>query len=392
PPWMAGVPQMQDAFCGRQRAVSVIPDDSLSAHRRRIVMHYTEITQGFAGLDETNLPRHGTRAQWSAGNGRTWAIVLAAGAGTRLRLLTTNPAWIPVPKQYCSLDSGPSLLRQALARAFSIVPRWRTSVVVAEQQVQWWGPLARELPGTVAVQPEDRGTAIGILLALVRILERDPNARVVILPADHHVIDERALTRTLRNAIGALLYGHAYIVPVSLGMSGLLGIAKFVEKPARAHAARLIAAGALWNTFIMVANARELLELLRGCEPTVVADLQRCLQDGLSEDGPAPALRELYRRLPVLDFSRDIAQWNSAAFSALRAPACGWTDLGTVDRVRKALWQHAKAPGTGSATAGCELPALSLAHALRSERLPGQAGRDLPNELGVSAIEMMSAR
>ena len=47
-------------------------------------MHFTEITQDFAGLDETNLPRHGTRAQWSAGNGRTWAIVLAAGAGTRL--------------------------------------------------------------------------------------------------------------------------------------------------------------------------------------------------------------------------------------------------------------------------------------------------------------------
>ena len=371
-------------------------------------MHFTEITQDFAGLDESNLPRHGTRAQWSAGNGRTWAIVLAAGAGTRLRLLTTNPAGIPVPKQYCSLDSGPSLLEQALARAFSVVPRWRTSVVVAEQQVQWWAPLARELHGTVAVQPEDRGTAIGILLALIRILERDPNARVVILPADHHVIDERALTRTLRNAIGALLYGHAeivllgvapegpdpelgYIVPAGLGVSGLLGIAKFVEKPARAHAARLIAAGALWNTFIVVANGRELLELLRGCEPTVVADLQRCLQDGLSDDGPTPALRELYRRLPVLDFSRDVAQWNSAAFSALRAPACGWTDLGTVDRVRKALWEHAKTPGTESSAAGSELPALSLARALRSERLPGQAGRDLPDELGVSAIEVMPA-
>jgi mannose-1-phosphate guanylyltransferase len=183
-------------------------------------MHFTEITQDFAGLDETNLPRHGTRAQWSAGNGRTWAIVLAGGAGTRLRLLTMNPAGIPVPKQYCSLDSGPSLLQQALARAFSVVPRWRTSVVVAEQQVQWWGPLARELPGTVAVQPEDRGTAIGILHALVRILERDPNARVVILPADHHVIDERALTRSLRNAIGALLYRHAEIVCSGLAPEG----------------------------------------------------------------------------------------------------------------------------------------------------------------------------
>lgn len=368
-------------------------------------MHFTEITQSFAGLDESNLPKQGTRAQWSAGNGKTWAIVLAGGAGTRLRVLTTNPAGIPVPKQYCSLDTGPSLLNHALHRAFGIVPRWRTSVVVAEQHAQWWAPLAQELPGRIAVQPEDRGTTIGILLALVRILDCDPDARVVVLPSDHHVIDEQALTRALRNAVGALLYRHAelvllgvapespdpelgYIAPAGLATSGLLGIAKFVEKPTRAQAATLIAEGALWNTFIIVANGRELLELLRSRDASVVAELRRCALDGRSTDGATRELRELYRGLPVLDFSRDVAQWNPAAFSALRAPACGWTDLGTVDRVRKAVYLHAKttAPTTGSLTS-----ALSFTHALASEVLPAHAGRDLADELGVSTVEMMSA-
>ena len=371
-------------------------------------MHFTEITQDFAGLDETNLPRQGTRAQWSAGNGKTWAIVLAGGAGTRLRVLTTNPAGIPVPKQYCSLDSGPSLLHHALQRAFGVVPRWRTSVVVAEQHAQWWSPLAGELPGRIVVQPEDRGTAVGILLALVRILDCDPDARVVVLPADHHVIDERALTRALRTAIGALLYGHAeivllgvapdapdpelgYIAPAGLSVSGLLGVAKFVEKPTRAHAARLIAEGALWNTFIVAANGRELLELLRAREPSVVAELRRCALEGGSADTATPALREVYRRLPVLDFSRDVAQWNPAMFSALRAPACGWTDLGTVDRVRKALWLHAKNLVADSPETQPDTPALSLARALKSERLPAHASCDLTDELGVSTVEMMSA-
>jgi mannose-1-phosphate guanylyltransferase len=351
-------------------------------------MHLTPTTQDFAG------------------KGKTWAIVLAAGAGTRLRALTTNPAGIPVPKQFCSLSSGPSLLHQALQRAFGVVPRWRTSIVVAEQHAQWWGPLAEELPGSIAVQPDDRGTAIGILLALVRILERDPDARVVVLPSDHHVIDEHALTRALRNAIGALLTRHAeivllgvapdgpdpelgYIAPAGLATSGLLGVAKFVEKPARALAAKLIAEGALWNTFIVVANGRELLELLRACEPSVVSDLRRCVLAGRSADGATPALRELYRHLPVLDFSRDVAQWNPGMFCALRAPACGWTDLGTVDRVRKALWQR---PKTEAASTAGDSSALSLAHALGAERLPGQAGRDLPDQLGVRAVEMMPAR
>lgn len=367
-------------------------------------MHYTDIAQDFLGVDETNLPAQGTRARWSASNGKTWAIVLAGGAGTRLRPLTVNRAGVPVPKQYCSLETGPSLLRVALQRAFTVVPRRRTSVVVAEQHAQWWNPLARELPVvSIAVQPEDRGTATGILLALLRILERDPNARVVVLPSDHHVVDEGALTRSLANAIGALLYRRAeivllgvtpdsldtelgYIAPAGPPTNGLLSVAEFVEKPARTHAAKLIAAGALWNTFMVVANGRELLELMRAREPSVVADLHRAL-----ERGTTPTLREIYCRLPALDFSRDIVQRNPPAFSAIRMPACGWTDLGTVDRVRKLLRMKTKSFGTAASMTGAEPAPISLARALWTERLPAHASCDLTDELGVGAVEMMPA-
>ena len=367
-------------------------------------MHYTDIAQDFLGVDESNLPQQGARARWSASHGKTWAIVLAGGAGTRLRPLTVNRAGVPVPKQYCSLDAGPSLLRGALQRAFSVVPRRRTCVVVAEQHAQWWSPLARELPVvSIAVQPEDRGTATGILLALLRILERDPNARVVVLPSDHHVVDEEVLTRSLANAIGALLYRRAeivllgvtpdhpdtelgYIAPDGPPTNGLLGVAEFVEKPARTHAARLIAAGALWNTFMLVANGRELLELLRAREPSVVADLHHAL-----ERGATPTLREIYCRLPVLDFSRDIVQRNPPAFSAIRVPACGWTDLGTVDRVRTTLRLKAKTFATAVATTDAAPAPVSLARALWAERLPAHASCDLTDELAVSAVEMMPA-
>jgi CTP:molybdopterin cytidylyltransferase MocA len=62
-----------------------------------------------------------------------WAIVLAAGEGTRLRSLTINSSGTPVPKQFCSLYEGPCLLREALDRAKSIALPERTCVVVAEQ-------------------------------------------------------------------------------------------------------------------------------------------------------------------------------------------------------------------------------------------------------------------
>jgi mannose-1-phosphate guanylyltransferase len=63
----------------------------------------------------------------------TWVIVLAAGEGTRLSSLTTNARGEAVPKQYCSLNGGPSLLQEALRRAQRIVPRERVCAVVARQ-------------------------------------------------------------------------------------------------------------------------------------------------------------------------------------------------------------------------------------------------------------------
>src|SRR5262245_29208838 len=71
-------------------------------------------------------------------HGNTWALVLAAGEGTRLASLTTGADGRSTPKQYCSLDGGRSLLGDALARAELLVPRERIVVVVARQHEALW--------------------------------------------------------------------------------------------------------------------------------------------------------------------------------------------------------------------------------------------------------------
>ena len=49
------------------------------------------------------------------------------------------------------------------------------------------------------------------------------------------------------------------------------------------------------------------------------------------------ALAGLYEVLPTLDFSRQVLQGRESLLRVLRVPACGWTDLGTPDRVGKSL-------------------------------------------------------
>jgi mannose-1-phosphate guanylyltransferase len=134
-----------------------------------------------------------------------WVVVLAAGDGNRLCSVTTNGTGDAVPKQFCSLRGGPSLLLETLERAESVAARDCICVVVASQHRRWWGSMLSRTPSAnVIVQPMNRGTANGIRLPLLHIEARDPDARIVILPSDHYVRDEPILVTALESALGRL--------------------------------------------------------------------------------------------------------------------------------------------------------------------------------------------
>ncbi len=201
----------------------------------------------------------------------TWALVLAAGEGSRLRSLTRNEQGVVLPKQFCSLQGGPCLLQEALQRAASIAPLQRICSVVAEQHRQWWTPLLSYLPEqNVISQPQNRGTAFGILLPLLRIIERDPDATVVLLPADHYLSAEK----------------------------------------------------------IMAASVRTLLSLFDGRFATTIAALRGF--------GGAD-LDSVYQNLRSMDFSKDVLQGRESILRVIGVAHCGWTDLGTPERVGRIL-------------------------------------------------------
>jgi mannose-1-phosphate guanylyltransferase len=276
----------------------------------------------------------------------TWALVLAAGEGSRLRALTTHGG-VAVPKQFCSLRGGPSLLQEALLRAEAIAPRQRVLTIVAEQHRRWWETALWTLPKrNIVVQPRNRGTANGLLLALLHIAERDPEARVAILPSDHYVQDEAVLARVLRQAAGnvggdsANLYllgispdeadpELGYIVPGSRDSSGVLRVAQFVEKPSAPMARTMMDRGALWNAFILVGAARGFIALFEQRYLELVKDMRLAIKAG--------AVSDLYARLPELDFSRDVLEGSESLLRVQPVPSCGWSDLGTPTRVSQAL-------------------------------------------------------
>ncbi|MFI4889432.1 MAG: sugar phosphate nucleotidyltransferase [Steroidobacterales bacterium] len=289
------------------------------------------------------------------GDGPTWALVLAAGEGSRLRSLTTTDAGTSIPKQFCSLRDGPSLVQEALVRAQMLTLPRNVCAIVAAQHERWWLPQLASLPAAnIFVQPLNRGTANGILLPLLLLLERDPGARVVLLPSDHHVQDEAILARSMRKATEQLHRGAdevlllglepdeadpqlGYIVPDHGGSQGNLRVVQFVEKPTTMQARQLISHGALWNTFIVASTARALLKLLLRSVPGIVKAMQTAVRQDLQSHGKSRAVAQLYDRLPGVDFSRDILAEQFPFLRVLAVPPCGWSDLGTPERVERAL-------------------------------------------------------
>jgi mannose-1-phosphate guanylyltransferase len=283
--------------------------------------------------------------------GEIWGLVLAAGDGTRLAALTLDRDGRPVPKQFCALAGEGTLLEQTFQRIGRIVPSRRIVTVVAERHRRYWErAFSRLQPENVVVQPENRGTAAGILLPLLAILERDPDARVVMTPSDHYVADERTLQGSIAEALSALerpldrilLLGvspdspdgeYGWIVPRGGRTAEPYPVERFVEKPDPPAAEELARNGGVWNSFILVARARTLLELFRERAPALLAGMAAIRE--LPEAEQAAAVAELYREQPVTDFSRDLLQGSERRLGLVIVPPCGWSDLGTPERVRR---------------------------------------------------------
>jgi mannose-1-phosphate guanylyltransferase len=318
--------------------------------------------------------------------GRPWALVLAGGDGNRLRALTTKPCGSAVPKQFCSLHGGQSLLEDAFDRASAITDAPHIATIVAWQHRQWWSEIERVAhlsPGNVIVQPRNRGTAIGVLYSLLNILLRDPRARMLLLPADHYVRDEAALrsallaaiARTSRDPRPVLIGIEPDEIDVELGYilpnpSDPLSVARFVEKPDEARAAQIIDAGGLWNSFIIAASAQALVDLYLPRYAPLVTEMQLILSRGFAAGSPTaswPATVDLYNRLPELDFSRDLLQGQEHKLCVLRAPTCGWSDLGTPRRVGETLRRMRAAEHGHRRMESTRPPYINLAvqHALR---------------------------
>lgn len=286
---------------------------------------------------------------------KPWSIVLAGGTGRRLASITGG-----VPKQFWRPAGGASLLETTLARLAPLSDPGHTVVVVDRSHRPYTGSISPDRAATLVLQPSDRGTATGALLSLLPVVDADPDAIVLLTPADHGVRHEdrfrlgviRAVQHVEENG-GVVLFGvaptrasddYGWIVPgTGRGVRDFRLVRDFVEKPPSSEAGRLLESGGVWNTMVVVARASTLWAMFHEHLNELAQVFEAALK--LTSRERDEFLSMAYSNLRPWDFSRDLLGVAHNLLVYTWPSAIGWTDLGTPERLHKWFRGVSKAGG-----------------------------------------------
>lgn len=183
-------------------------------------------------------------------------------------------------------------------------------------------------PNLLVIQPYNRETLPGMLLTLLCIQARDPDARVAIFPWNHLITEENVFMAHVLEGIGFLdehpqllillgippdrpETGFGWIEPAeTIALRGgyrLLQVAGFQEKPDLSTAQRLYVEGGFWNSLVLLAGLRTLRHSIQTALPHLWARFQT-IGGALSNAREGSALEDVYRGMRPVDISRHLLQ------------------------------------------------------------------------------------
>ncbi|GHB10040.1 mannose-1-phosphate guanylyltransferase/mannose-6-phosphate isomerase [Salinicola rhizosphaerae] len=287
-------------------------------------------------------------------------VVLAGGAGTRLWPMSRAS----LPKQFLPVCGIESMLLETLERFRPLEPS--DPIVVCQEAHRFL--VAEQLreggwQADILLEPAMRNTAPAIGLAALQSLERDADATLLVLPADHAIRDPAALLNALTPAVEAARRGklvtfgitpdraetgYGYIEAVEAPASDrAVGVSRFVEKPDAETAESYLASGRyLWNSGMFVMQASQYLEALGQARPEMLAAVEAAWQGRQADLDFLRVDTEAFSRCEAE--SIDYAVMEATEDACVVALDAGWSDVGSW----QALWEISTRDEQGNASLG----------------------------------------
>ena len=308
---------------------------------------------------------------------RVVPVILSGGTGTGLWPMSREL----FPKQLLPLLAEVSLLQQTAWRVqgheFSaplLMCGEEHRFAVAQQM--------RDLgiePRAIVLEPVGRGTAPPIAVAARLVAADDPDAVMLVLPSDHAVGDPTAFAEAVRAAAAVAVEGHlvGFGVPATRPETGfgyirsgvgLVGhdtayeVKDFVEKPSRAFARDLVAAGDwTWNSGMFVFPPRLFLDELERLRPDVLEAVTGALRTARVDLDFVRLDEREFTRSPTVSVDHAVMEHTGRA--AVVNADFGWNDVGSWS----GLWQMGDRDQNGNVVLGDVLTDASSGCYLRAD-------------------------
>ena len=275
-------------------------------------------------------------------------VIMAGGVGSRFWPLSTPD----YPKQFIDiLGCGRTLIQLTVDRFKGICPMSNFWVVTNAKYVDIVKQQLPDIPAEhILAEPAARNTAPCIAWACWSIKKEDPQANVVVTPADAVVMNPEEFRRVIGNALAFTDSNNAIVtigikpsrpetgfgyVEASDAVSGeICKVNAFKEKPDHETAEKYIQAGNyLWNAGIFVWNIETIVDCIQKYKPIIASQMSEIVDSKHDTDSKLYTLHsKLNEVFPQCEkISIDFAVMEPAAADGIvyTHPAdFGWSDLG----------------------------------------------------------------
>jgi mannose-1-phosphate guanylyltransferase/mannose-6-phosphate isomerase len=275
-------------------------------------------------------------------------VVLSGGVGSRLWPVSREL----FPKQFLPLTGTASLLAQTLRRTSALAEVGAPIIVCNDEHRFLVAEQLRQSgvqPAAILLEPVGRNTAPAVAVAALQAQSLDPEAVLLVLPADHVIRQPEVFAEAVNRGMAAAQAGslvtfgivpdapetgYGYIQAGAEQSHGARALQKFVEKPDLNTARAYVASGEyLWNSGMFLLRADVYLAELEAHAPIMLAAVRNALQKARTDLD--------FIRLDAAAFgacpsdSIDYAVMERTTKGAVVPLSCGWSDVGSWS----ALWE-----------------------------------------------------